>query len=84
MDIPNAGKENDMTEQKVFDAFGVEINELETFLRVSYMLNVNPLPILRRVTEFPVVFSENTVGLTFPEKEPGTFVVNSHGEISMI
>jgi len=72
------------TEQKVIDAFGVEINELETFLRVSYMLNVNPLPILRRVTEFPVVFSENTVGLTFPEKEPGTFVVNSHGEISMI
>ena len=71
--------------QLVFDAFGVEINELETFLRVSYMLNVNPLPILRRVTEFPVVFSENTVGLTFPEKEPGViFVVNSRGEISVV
>jgi len=73
-------------EQHVFNAFGVELYELETFLRVSYMLNVNPLPSLRRVTEFPVVFSENTEGLTFPEEEPGTlvFVVNSHGEISMI
>ena len=72
--------------QHVFNAFGVELYELETFLRVSYMLNVNPLPSLRRVTEFPVVFSENTEGLTFPEEEPGTlvFVVNSHGEISMI
>ena len=71
-------------EQHVFNAFGVGLYELETFLRVSYMLNVNPLPSLRRVTEFPVVFLENTEGLTFPEKEPGTFVVNSHGEISMI
>jgi len=73
------------TEQKVFDAFGVEINELETFLRLSYRFGMNPLPVLRAQTECAVVFSENPDYLSFPEEEPGTtiFVVNSQGEISL-
>lgn len=73
-------------EQLIFDAFGVEAEELETFLRVAYMLNVNPLPSLRKLTDSPVVFSENPELLTFPEEEPGKiiFVVNSRGEISVI
>lgn len=73
------------TEQKVFDAFGVEINELETFLRLSYRFGMNPLPVLRAQTGCAVVFSENPDYLSFPEEEPGTtiFVVNSQGEISL-
>ena len=73
-------------EQKVFDAFGVEINELETFLRLSYRFGMNPLPVLRAQTGCAVVFSENPDYLSFPEKEPGTtiFVVNGRGEISVV
>lgn len=74
------------TEQKVFDAFGVEINELETFLRLSYRFGMNPLPVLRAQTECAVVFSENPDYLSFPGEEPGTtiFVVNGRGEISVV
>jgi len=74
------------TEQKVFDAFGVEINELETFLRLSYRFGTNPLPVLRKKTNAPVVFAEEPERLTFPEEEPGTtiFVVNGRGEISVV
>lgn len=73
-------------EQLVFDAFGVEINELETFLRLSYRFGTNPLPVLRKFTGRPIVFSENPDLLAFPEAEPGTviFVVNSRGEISVV
>ena len=71
--------------QIIFDAFGVEINELETFLRLSYRFGMNPLPVLRAQTGCAVVFSENPDYLSFPEEEPGTtiFVVNSRGEISV-
>ena len=72
--------------QLVFDAFGVEINELETFLRLSYRFGMNPLPVLRAQTECAVVFSENPDYLSFPGEEPGTtiFVVNGRGEISVV
>lgn len=71
-------------EQLTFDAFGIEINELETFLRVSYMLGVNPLPTLRDKGA-NVVFAETTEGLVITGAEPGevVFVVNSRGEISV-
>lgn len=79
------GFEEPGVEQLVFDTFGVEIDELETFLRVSYSLGANPLPVLRKKTKAPVVFSENSELLTFPEEEPGTtiFVINSHGYLSV-
>jgi hypothetical protein len=72
--------------QIVFDAFGVEIDELETYLRVAYQIGANPLPALRKITGRPIVFSENPDLLAFPEAEPGTviFVVNSRGEISTV
>lgn len=69
--------------QIVFNAFGVEIDELETFIRISYMLGINPLPAMREKAN--VVFSENPDLLHFPEEEPGTivFIVNSNGEIAV-
>ncbi len=71
--------------QRIFDAFGVEAEELETALRVAYQIGANPLPALRKFTGRPIVFSENPDLLAFPEAEPGTviFVVNSRGEISV-
>ena len=72
--------------QRIFDAFGIEAEELETALRVAYQIGANPLPALRKFTGRPIVFSENPDLLAFPEEEPGTiiFVVNSHGEISVV
>jgi len=72
--------------QIIFDAFGIEINELETYLKVSYRIGANPLPALRKRTEIPVVFGEEPDLLIFPEEKPGTkvFIVNSHGEISVV
>ena len=80
------GFEKPGREQYIFDAFGVEAHELETALSVAYRLRINPLPALRDVSDQAIVFSENPELLTFPEAQPGTlvFVVNSHGEISMI
>ena len=71
--------------QRIFDAFGIEAEELETALRVAYQIGANPLPALRKFTGRPIVFSENPDLLAFPEAEPGTtiFVVNSQGEISL-
>ena len=71
--------------QLVFDAFGIEKDELETFCRISYKLGGNPLPALRKHYNVPIVFSENHDLLAFPEAEPGTlvFVVNSRGEIAV-
>lgn len=71
--------------QLVFDAFGIEIDELETYLKVSYRIGANPLPALRKRTEIPVVFGEEPDLLIFPEEKPGTkvFIVNSRGEISV-
>ena len=76
--------END--EQSVFDAFGIEINELETYIKVSYRIGANPLPALRKRTEIPVIFGEEPDLLIFPEEWAGTkvFIVNSHGEISVV
>ena len=72
--------------QRIFDAFGIEAEELETALRVAYQIGANPLPALRKKTNAPVVFSENPDYLSFPEEEPGTtiFVVNGRGEISVV
>ena len=72
--------------QRIFDAFGIEAEELETALRVAYQIGANPLPALRKKTNAPVVFAEEPERLTFPEAEPGTviFVVNSRGEISVV
>ncbi|MDD2314391.1 MAG: hypothetical protein PHX12_05945 [Proteiniphilum sp.] len=77
------GFEEPGTEQIIFDAFGVEMADLETFCRISYYLGSNPLPILRARTEIPVVFGEEPDLLIFPEEKPRTkvFIVNSHGEI---
>jgi len=72
--------------QRIFDAFGIEAEELETALRVAYQIGANPLPALRKKTNAPVVFAEEPERLTFPEEEPGTtiFVVNGRGEISVV
>ena len=72
--------------QLIFDAFGIEADELETYLRVSYKIGSNPLPALRKAYDLPIVFSENPDLLVFPEEEPGTliFVVNGRGEISVV
>jgi hypothetical protein len=70
--------------QKVFDAFGIEADELETFCRIAYRLGLNPLPVLRSVTECEVVYSENPENLTFTsDKKPNNiiFIVNSQGKI---
>lgn len=71
--------------QLVFDAFGIEKDELETFCRIFYKIGGNPLPALRKHYNVPIVFSENPDLLAFPEAEPGTlvFVVNSRGEIAV-
>ena len=71
-------------EQQIFDVFGVEAHELETFCRISYRLGFNPLPVLRSVTECQVVYSENPENLTFTSDEKPNdiiFIVNSQGEI---
>ncbi len=72
--------------QIIFDAFGIEAHELESYLRVSYRLGVNPLPALRKAYDLPIVFGEDPDRLIFPEEEPGTiiFVINSRGEISVV
>ena len=77
------GFEEPSTEQIIFDAFGVEMADLETFCRISYYLGSNPLPILRARTEKEVVFSENPEIQAFPEEEQESivFLVNGHGEI---
>ena len=71
-------------EQLVFDAFGVELDELETYLRVSYALNVNPLPALRDKGAI-VIFSEEPDLIHLHDEESGDiiFIVNSRGEISV-
>ena len=72
--------------QLIFDAFGIEAEELETYLRISYWIGANPLPALRKAyDDLPIVFGEDPDMLTFPEEEPGTkiFVINSRGEISV-
>ena len=70
--------------QLVFDAVGVEIDALETFLRIAYNFNINPLPALRERTEAEIVFGYDPNLLVFPEAKPGTivFVVNDRGEIA--
>lgn len=72
--------------QLVFDAFGIEKDELETYLRVSYTLGINPLPAMRKLTDSPIIFSEEPGRLVFPDEEPGTiiFAVNSRGEIFVV
>ena len=70
--------------QIIFDAFGIEINELEAYLRVSYRIGANPLPALRKAYDLPIVFGEDPDLLVFPNAEPGIiFIVNSRGEISV-
>ena len=56
-------------EQLVFDAFGVKIEELEAYLRVSYRLGVNPLPPIRD-TGTLVALANDVVTLIFPNAEP--------------
>ena len=56
-------------EQLVFDAFGVKIEELEAYLRVSYRLGVNPLPPIRD-TGTLVGLANDVVTLIFPNAEP--------------
>ena len=72
--------------QIIFDAFGIEIYELEAYLRVSYRIGANPLPALRKAYDLPIVFGEDPALLVFPDAEPGTviFVVNSNGDISVV
>ena len=72
--------------QIIFDAFGIEKDELETFLRISYMINLNPLPALRKRTEAEIAFGEDPDLLVFPDLLPGTvvFIINSRGEISVV
>lgn len=79
------GFEEPGREQIIFDAFGIEAQELETYIKVSYELGLNPLPALRNITDNPIVFSEEPNLLHFPDEEPGTviFIVNSRGEISV-
>ena len=79
------GFEEPGREQLIFDAFGVEADELETYLKVSYMLGINPLPAMRKLTGSPIVFSEDPNLLVFPDEDPGTliFIVNSRGKISV-
>ena len=72
-------------EQLCFDAFGIEIDEMENYLRISYELGLNPLPALRNKFDANIVFAENPELLVFPDSEPGAivFIVNSRGEISV-
>ena len=78
------GFEAPSDKQLIFDAFGIEAHELETFCRIAYRLGFNPLPVLRSVTECKVVYSENPENLTFTsDKKPNDiiFIVNSQGKI---
>jgi len=68
-------------EQIIFNAFGVEAHELETFIRVSYTFGDNPLPVLRHVTDCPIVFSETTECIDFGKDHGTVFIINSRGEI---
>jgi len=78
------GFESPGREQVVFDAFGVEIEELETCLRLAYRFGFNPLPALRKDTGQRIVFGEEPDRLVSLDKEPGTiFIVNSDGEIAV-
>ena len=78
------GFEEPGREQLIFDAFGVEADELETYLRIAYQIGANPLPALRKLSDSPIVFSEEG-RLVFPDEDPGTliFIVNSRGKISV-
>lgn len=71
-------------EQMVFDAFGIELAELETFIRVSYMLDSDPLPALRSKGNVEV-FAVDQELISSPDVESGTimFLVNSRGQISV-
>ena len=79
------GFEAPSDKQLIFNAFGIEADELETYLKVSYRLGINPLPALRDASGQAIVFSHDPDRLIFPEEEPGTivFIVNSRGEISV-
>ena len=77
------GFEEPGVEQLVFDEFGIEIDELETYLKVSYRLGSNPLPFLRKKTTHPVIFLDGSVNLEAFEGEKVIFIVNSRGEISV-
>ena len=79
------GFEKPGEEQLIFDAFGIESNELETFLRVSYTLGSNPLLALRSKFSATVAVSETTDGIAITGAEPGdiVFIINSRGEISV-
>ena len=70
------------TEQAVFDAFGIEVEELETFIRISYQLGVNPLPALRKKTAIPIVFLDGSFDPSCLDEEEVVFIVNSRGDIS--
>ena len=78
------GFEKPGREQLVFDTFGVEAEELETHIRVSFAMNLNPLPALRAKGNV-VVFAKDPDLLCFPDEKPGTIIwfVNSRGEISV-
>lgn len=76
------GFELHTTEQIIFDTFGIEVEELETFIKTSYRLNANPLPILRKKTSIPIVFLDGSLDMSCFEEEEVVFVVNSRGEIS--
>ena len=77
------GFEEPSEAQIIFDAFGIEVEELETYMRIAYYLGSNPLPRLRARTRHKIIFSENPDSLTFPEEGEPIFVVNSHGEIAV-
>ena len=78
------GFEEPGREQLVFDAFGVELHELETFLGVAYMLDLNPLPALRKKTKANIVFAEDSNMIRFDDEAETIFIVNSRGEISVV
>ena len=75
------GFELHTTEQIIFDTFGIEIDELETFIKTAYRLDMNPLPFLRKKTNHPIVFLDGSIDMSALEEEV-VFVVNSRGEIS--
>jgi hypothetical protein len=75
------GFELHTTEQIIFDTFGIEIDELETFIKTAYRLDMNPLPFLRKKTNHSIVFLDGSIDMSAFEEEV-VFVVNSRGEIS--
>ena len=77
------GFEQPGTEQLVFDEFGIEIDELETFIKTAYRLDMNPLPILRKKTDYPIVFLDGGIDMSAFEEEEIVFIVNSRGDISV-